>query len=199
MAQKYSEIGNNKKSVSQTINELGKEIQLISQQNNKKEAQSACEVEDGNTWPSNATGQASIQTDATRLASDRSPAPTSNDSSSLSEKEDCDEPIWHSNNSTPGEQQAAPDRLSICISSAAVDRDISSAPHSHSQKEDWLSSRMRCFLAGLEGGSAAAPDAASTVLTSGLSMQAAQGSTVNGEMAVAKVTHSRTCSSVLYV
>ena len=55
---------------------------------------------------------------------------------------------------------------------------------------------MRCFLAGLEGGTAVAPDAASTVLTSGLSMQAAQGSTAIQKLAVAKVMRPRICSSM---
>ena len=199
VAQGNADIGDDRKSISQAMNELGKEIQSIGQQDNKKEAQSMCKVEDAHTSPGNATGQGSTQTNADRLASDRSPAPTSNDSSGLSQGKEYDEPTWQSSNSTTGEQQAATDRLSTSISSTAADRDISSAPHSHSQQEDWLSSRMRCFLASLEGRAAAAPDAASTVLTSGLSMQAEQGFTANGEMAGAKVTCSRICSSVLNV
>ena len=196
VAQENAEIGNVRKSISQATNELGKEIQLIGQQNDTKKAQIMYMTEDAHTCPGNATGRASTQTDADRLAADRSPAPTSSDSSGLSEKEDYDEPIGHSNDSTTGEQQAAPNRLSTNISSAAVNRDLSSAPHSHSQQEDWLSSRMRCFLAGLEGGTAAAPDAASTVLTSGLSMQDAQGSTAIEKLAVAKVMRPRICSSM---
>ena len=89
--QEHADIGNNRLVISQAMNELGKEIQLIGQQSNNKKAQSACKVGDAHTWPSNATGQASTQTDADRLTSDGSSAPTSNDSSGLIEKEDYDE------------------------------------------------------------------------------------------------------------
>ena len=189
VGQEDADVGNQELSIRQAENQRRGEIRVIGVQDIYMGGQESSQVEDGYTWPSIATGPGTKQQiDPDRLPTVLLSARISDDGGSLSQKEKYDEQTCCSNTSSAREQQAAPDRLSTDIGSAAVSEDTTCAPASRSQQEDELSSRMRCFLDGLKGGTAVPPDPFSIAATSASSAQAAQGFATSEEMHLAKVT-----------